>query len=84
MAETVTIARPYAEAAFKLAREKNALEAWSGMLRLLDLVVQDPAVARSIADPNVSAEQLQGSTPCRLHSYVRLGVSDATQSVRNQ
>jgi F-type H+-transporting ATPase subunit delta len=60
MAETVTIARPYAEAAFKLAREKNALEAWSGMLRLLDLVVQDPAVARSIADPNVSAEQLQG------------------------
>ena len=60
MAESVTIARPYAEAAFKLAREKNQLEAWSQMLRLLDLVVQDAAVARSISDPNVSSEKLQG------------------------
>jgi F-type H+-transporting ATPase subunit delta len=60
MAETVTIARPYAEAAFKLAREKNQLEAWSRMLGLLDQVVQDAAVARCIGDPNVSGEQLQG------------------------
>ncbi len=59
MAETVTIARPYAEAAFKLAREKNQLEAWSETLHLLDLVVQDAAVARCIGDPNVSTEQLQ-------------------------
>jgi len=47
MAESVTIARPYAEAAFKLAREKNQLEAWSQMLRLLDLVVQDAAKAKN-------------------------------------
>ncbi len=60
MAEKVTIARPYAEAAFKLAREKNQLEAWSQMLRLLDLLVQDASVARCISDPNVSTEQLQG------------------------
>lgn len=60
MAESVTIARPYAEAAFKLAREKNRLEAWSQMLRLLDLVVQDAAVAGSISDPNVNSEKLQG------------------------
>ena len=60
MAESVTIARPYAEAAFKLAREKNQLEAWSQMLRLLDLVVQDAAVAGSISDPNVNSEKLQG------------------------
>jgi len=60
MAESVTIARPYAEAAFKLAREKNQLEAWSQMLRLLDLVMQDASVARSISDPNVSSEKLQG------------------------
>jgi F-type H+-transporting ATPase subunit delta len=60
MAESVTIARPYAEAAFKLAREKNQLEAWSQMLRLLDLVVQDAAVAGSISDPNVSSEKLLG------------------------
>jgi len=60
MAESVTIARPYAEAAFKLAREKNQLEGWSQMLRLLDLVMQDASVARSISDPNVSSEKLQG------------------------
>lgn len=60
MAETITIARPYAEAAFKLAREKNQLEAWSKMMVLLDLVVRDAAVARCIRDPNVSAEKLQG------------------------
>jgi F0F1-type ATP synthase delta subunit len=29
MAELSTIARPYAEAAFDLAREKNALPVWS-------------------------------------------------------
>ena len=33
MAELSTIARPYAEAAFEIAREKNALANWSGMLR---------------------------------------------------
>jgi F-type H+-transporting ATPase subunit delta len=60
MAESVTIARPYAEAAFKLAREKKQFDAWSRMLQLLALVAQDARVAQSITDPNVSSEQLQG------------------------
>jgi F-type H+-transporting ATPase subunit delta len=60
MAETITIARPYAEAAFRLAREKGAFEAWSGMLRLLDIVVQDARVAHCIGDPKVSGQQLEG------------------------
>jgi F-type H+-transporting ATPase subunit delta len=59
MAETVTIARPYAEAAFKLAHEQNRLEPWSQMLGLLDTVVRDADVARCIADPNISAQQLE-------------------------
>ena len=46
MAETVTIARPYAEAAFKLAKEQNQLERWSQMLELLELVTQDADAAR--------------------------------------
>ena len=38
MAELTTIARPYAEAAFRTARDENALPAWSEMLRFaLDL-----------------------------------------------
>jgi F-type H+-transporting ATPase subunit delta len=59
MAESLTIARPYAEAAFKLAREKNTLDAWSRMLELLEIVVADERVARCIGDPNLSRRQLE-------------------------
>ncbi len=38
MAESLTIARPYAEAAFKLARELNALPSWSEALGRLAVV----------------------------------------------
>lgn len=59
MAELITIARPYAEAAFRLAREKAAFDPWSEMLRLLDIVVQDERVARCLGDPKVSGQQLE-------------------------
>ena len=59
MAETITIARPYAEAAFKLAREQNALTQWSQALELLDLVVRDENIALRIGDPNISKAQLE-------------------------
>ena len=60
MAEPVTIARPYAEAVYKLAREKNALAQWSDALANLDAVVGDTRVQAIISDPNVSAQQLEG------------------------
>ncbi len=60
MAEPVTIARPYAEAVYKLAREKNALAQWSDALANLDAVVGDARVQAIISDPNVSAQQLEG------------------------
>ncbi|MBY0271719.1 MAG: F0F1 ATP synthase subunit delta [Burkholderiales bacterium] len=60
MAESVTIARPYAEAVFKIAREKNALAQWSDALANLDAVVGDTRVQGIISDPNVSAQQLEG------------------------
>ena len=59
MAETVTIARPYAEAAFRLAREESALERWSQMLHFLSIVVQDEGIARGIGDPNMTGRQLE-------------------------
>src|SRR4030042_1983651 len=34
MTERTTLARPYAEAVFRLARERQALKAWSEMLQL--------------------------------------------------
>src|SRR5258708_7686946 len=51
MAELTTIARPYAEAAFALARDSNALPVWSQMLRLASGVVADPKVAQALDNP---------------------------------
>lgn len=59
MAEIVTVARPYAEAAFKLAKGLNQLDAWSDALRLLVTVVEHEEVARVIDNPNVSAPQIE-------------------------
>jgi F-type H+-transporting ATPase subunit delta len=55
MAEPTTIARPYAEAAFDLARGDNALAVWSSMLRYASAVVADPAMARALDNPKLTA-----------------------------
>ncbi|MEK7734511.1 MAG: F0F1 ATP synthase subunit delta [Pseudomonadota bacterium] len=60
MAEAKTVARPYAEAAFALAREQKTLAAWSGMLALIAAVAGDQQLRRLAADPRVSHEQLLG------------------------
>lgn len=59
MAEPVTIARPYAEAVFKLACEQKLLAGWSDALANLDGVVSDVRVQTVIGDPNISAQQLE-------------------------
>jgi F-type H+-transporting ATPase subunit delta len=61
MAELATIARPYAEAAFKLARETNALEPWSEMLAAIEAVVNAPELAGRIGDPNVEDDALESA-----------------------
>ena len=55
MAELTTIARPYAEAAFDLARGANALPAWSEMLRVGGAVVADKRVAAALDNPKLTA-----------------------------
>jgi F-type H+-transporting ATPase subunit delta len=57
MAELATIARPYAEAAFRLATDENALPAWSDMLRFLATIVRDPQVASALDNPKLDAPQ---------------------------
>lgn len=59
MAEPVTIARPYAEAVFRLAREKDNLAGWSGMLALLEAVAGDAQMQACIGDPKFSAQQIE-------------------------
>lgn len=59
MAEPLTIARPYAEAVFKLARDSNDLARWSRTLEVLEILVRDPQMQAAIGDPNLSAQQLE-------------------------
>ena len=60
MAEPSTVARPYAEAAFKLGDQAGTLAAWSEMLGALALVAQDARVRAAIGDPNLSDAQVAG------------------------
>ena len=58
MAESVTIARPYADAAFKLAKESGAQGTWSQRLQRLALIAQDGDMAQVMGNPRLSAEQI--------------------------
>ena len=58
MAEIATIARPYAEAVFRLARESGAFDAWSDQLSLARLVAADSEMQRLASDPEFSGAQL--------------------------
>jgi F-type H+-transporting ATPase subunit delta len=55
MAEQLTVARPYAEAVFALAREQNALPVWSEMVRTASAVVDDEKVRAALDNPRLSA-----------------------------
>jgi len=60
VAEPSTVARPYAEAAFKLADAAGALARWSEMLAALAQVAQDARVQRAASDPNLADAQRAG------------------------
>ncbi len=54
MAEVMTIARPYANAIFKLARDKGELAGWSELLAVLAQSVQSADVSAVLTNPAVS------------------------------
>lgn len=60
MAEPSTIARPYAEAAFKLADSQGKLAEWSVALANLAAVAADERVCAATGDPNLSAPKAAG------------------------
>src|SRR5438046_10385309 len=60
MAEPSTIARPYAEAVFKLADASGSLAKWSEMLAALAQVAADERVRAAVADPDLSDAQIAG------------------------
>lgn len=58
MAERITIARPYAKAAFADARAGQALETWSQALAVAAAVAGDARVKPLFGSPHVTPEQL--------------------------
>jgi F-type H+-transporting ATPase subunit delta len=60
MAEISTLARPYAEAVFRLADASGKLGDWSETLSNLANVAADPTVAAAIDDPNISTPKVAG------------------------
>ena len=63
MAETSTIARPYAEALFRIASEDtraDAMTEWSSIVENMGVVAADPDMQRVLTDPRVTADQVYG------------------------
>jgi len=60
MAEPSTVARPYAEAAFRLADASGTLAKWSEALSSLAQVAGDARVRAAIGDPNLSHAKAAG------------------------
>jgi F-type H+-transporting ATPase subunit delta len=57
MAEIATIARPYANAVFELAKKRRAIDAWSRELSVLAAVAAQPAILEVIDSPTVTSLQ---------------------------
>ncbi len=84
MAETATIARPYAEAVFSLADKAGTLVKWSQALAAMAQVAAHPEVQACIANPNLNAEQLYGlimslakaDIPVEVQNFVRVLIAN--------
>jgi F-type H+-transporting ATPase subunit delta len=96
MAEPSTIARPYAEAAFKLADAQGKLADWSAALANLAGVAGDVRIRTAIGDPNLPAAKvaglfisiLQGKLTGETENFVRVlaenGRLDVLGEIRSQ
>ena len=60
MSELSTLARPYAEAVFSLAREQGNLDAWAAAVDFLAGVGASAELQAIAGDPRVSHQQLAG------------------------
>jgi F-type H+-transporting ATPase subunit delta len=76
MAETLTIARPYAEAVFSLAKDKDRLQEWARMLDFLSLVSANEQMQNLIADPNLSEEEIA-------NTFIAIGGEELDGDARN-
>ena len=57
MIEPITLARPYARAAFQFAVDNGAVDSWHQALVTVAAVVAEPSVAKVLDDPATTASQ---------------------------
>src|SRR6266508_5845670 len=84
MAETATVARPYAEAVFGIAEEAGALARWQGMLAAMAQVASHPEMRAWIDNPGLGAKQLYDlftsacaeDLPMELRNFVRVLIAN--------
>ena len=60
MAETITIARPYAEAVFQLADKAGELAKWSEALARMAGIAANQDMLEAMGNPRLAADQLYG------------------------
>ena len=53
MSQALTLARPYARAAFGIARDEGKFDAWSRALGLAAQIAADPTAAAALANPGL-------------------------------
>jgi F-type H+-transporting ATPase subunit delta len=58
MSSLITLARPYAKAAFELARDEQALASWDNMLTLAGEMVTEETVAALLESPHVGQDEV--------------------------
>lgn len=83
MAENITLARPYADAAFQLARATNALGPWQQALDRMAAVAADAQMVECITNPRLLPAQVAqlfldvvGSVSAEQQNFVRLLVDN--------
>ena len=83
MAENITLARPYADAAFQLARTTGALGPWQQALDRMAAVAADAQMLECIANPRLLSSQVSqlfrdvaGSLSAEQQNFVRLLVDN--------
>ncbi|MFG6668164.1 F0F1 ATP synthase subunit delta [Halomonas sp. HNIBRBA4712] len=57
MAELLTVARPYAKAAFEYARDQQAFDSWSQALGFLSVAAANDDLRRVLGSPRIANEQ---------------------------
>ncbi len=58
MSEVSSIARPYAQAVFELAKESGRFDDWSRQLALLTEIAEHPDFSALIGDPRINRDQV--------------------------